>query len=71
MEQQTTLSRKSLPDPFDDNIVNSEVKRNKRKDLCFALLINVNLGLARENILLSDTIGYDHGFIPTFTLLFF
>jgi hypothetical protein len=27
MEQQTTVTRKSLPDPFDDNNVNSEVRR--------------------------------------------
>jgi hypothetical protein len=27
MEQQTSITRKSLPDPFDDNNVNSDVRR--------------------------------------------
>jgi len=27
MEQQTTVTRKSLPDPFDDNNINPEVRR--------------------------------------------
>ncbi len=27
MEQQTSITRKSLSDPFDDNNINSEVRR--------------------------------------------
>lgn len=28
MEQQTAIARKSLPDPFDDNNLNSDVRTN-------------------------------------------
>lgn len=72
MEQQTAITRSSLPDPFDDVNTNNDVRRAPLiEGFGISFFFFSSEDNERESVLFSNSNGCLYGFISSITTLFF